>query len=35
MGVLLIVFAILIATNTINWIANWMLEAAPDLWLLM
>ena len=35
MGVLLIVFAVLIGTNTINWIANWMLEAAPDLWLLL
>jgi cytochrome c-type biogenesis protein len=35
MGVLLIVFALLIGTNTINWIANWMLEAAPGLWLLL
>jgi cytochrome c-type biogenesis protein len=35
MGVLLIAFAVLIGTNTINWIANWMLEAAPDLWLLL
>ncbi|MBM9594877.1 cytochrome c biogenesis CcdA family protein [Roseitranquillus sediminis] len=35
MGVLLVVFALLIGTNTINWIANWMLEAAPGLWLLI
>ena len=35
MGVLLVVFALLIATNTINWIANWMLEVAPGLWLLI
>lgn len=35
MGVLLIVFAVLIGTNTINWIANWMLEVAPGLWLLI
>jgi cytochrome c-type biogenesis protein len=35
MGVLLIAFAVLIGTNTINWIANWMLEAAPGLWLLL
>ncbi len=35
MGVLLIVFALLIGTNTMNWIANWMLELAPDLWLLI
>ncbi len=35
MGVLLIVFAVLIGTNTINWIANWMLQVAPDLWLLI
>ena len=30
MGVLLIVFAILIATNTINYIAQWMLETFPS-----
>ncbi len=35
MGVLLIIFAVLIGTNTINWIANWMLELAPDFWLLV
>ncbi len=35
MGLLLVIFALLIGTNTINWIANWMLEAAPDLWLLV
>ena len=35
MGVLLVAFAVLIGTNTINWIANWMLEVAPDLWLLI
>jgi cytochrome c-type biogenesis protein len=35
MGVLLVVFAVLIGTNTINWIANWMLEVAPGLWLLL
>jgi cytochrome c-type biogenesis protein len=35
MGVLLIAFAVLIGTNTINWTANWMLEAAPGLWLLL
>lgn len=34
MGVMLIIFGILIATNTINYIAQWMLEVAPDLWLL-
>lgn len=33
-GVMLIVFAILIATNSINEIANWMLQYAPDLGLL-
>ena len=33
MGVMLIVFGVLIATNTINYIANWMLEVAPGLWL--
>ncbi|MCV2891678.1 cytochrome c biogenesis CcdA family protein [Lentibacter sp. XHP0401] len=30
MGVMLIVFAILIATNTVNVIANWMLEVFPS-----
>lgn len=35
MGVLLIVFAVLIGTNTTNLIAQWMLEVAPDLWLLI
>lgn len=34
MGVLLIVFAVLIATETMNWIAFWMLEIAPDLGIL-
>ena len=29
MGVLLIVFGVLIATNTINYIAFWMLETFP------
>ncbi len=29
MGGMLIVFAVLIATNTVNWIANWMIEAFP------
>ena len=31
MGVLLIIFALLIATNSINIIALWMLEIAPDI----
>jgi cytochrome c-type biogenesis protein len=35
MGVLLIIFGILIGTNTINYIAQWMLEVAPDLWFLL
>ncbi len=30
MGVLLVIFALLIATNTINYIAQWMLEIGPD-----
>jgi cytochrome c-type biogenesis protein len=30
MGVLLIVFAVLIATNTIGWIAQWMIETFPS-----
>jgi len=35
MGVMLIVFGLLIATNSMNIIAQWMLTAAPDLWLLL
>ena len=35
MGVLLIIFGVLIATNSVNYIAQWMLEIAPDLWLLL
>ena len=35
MGVMLITFGVLIATNSINYIAQWMLEVAPDLWLLL
>ncbi len=31
MGVFLIVFALLIATNTMNYIAMWMLSIAPDI----
>ena len=31
MGVMLIIFGILIATNTINYIAQWMLEVGPDI----
>ena len=31
MGVLLIVFAVLIATNSMNIIADWMLQIAPDI----
>ncbi len=31
MGVLLIVFAVLIGTNTIAWIAGFMIEYAPSL----
>jgi cytochrome c-type biogenesis protein len=30
MGVMLIVFAILIATDTVNYIANWMIEVFPS-----
>jgi len=30
MGVMLIVFAILIATNTVNVIANWMIDFFPS-----
>ncbi len=30
MGVLLVVFAVLIATDTISYIAQWMLEVGPD-----
>ena len=29
MGLLLIVFAVLIATDSVNYIAQWMLEAFP------
>ena len=29
MGVMLIVFAILIATNSLNYIAQWMIETMP------
>lgn len=35
MGALLIVFGILIITNSVNYIAQWMLEIAPNLWLLL
>ena len=31
MGVLLIVFAVLIGTNSMNIIAGWMLQIAPDI----
>ncbi|WP_425092117.1 cytochrome c biogenesis CcdA family protein [Tropicimonas sp. S265A] len=31
MGVLLIVFGVLIATNSVNYIAQWMLTIAPDI----
>jgi cytochrome c-type biogenesis protein len=31
MGVFLILFAVLIATNSMNWIANWMLQFWPTL----
>jgi cytochrome c-type biogenesis protein len=31
MGVLLIVFAILIGTNSVNVISGWMLDIAPDI----
>ncbi|MEP5152215.1 cytochrome c biogenesis protein CcdA, partial [Planktotalea sp.] len=34
MGLMLILFGILIATNSVNAIAQWMLEVAPDLWFL-
>lgn len=34
MGVLLIIFGVLIGTNSVNYIAQWMLEVAPNLWLL-
>ena len=33
-GAMLVLFAVLIATNSVNRIANWMLEFAPDLGLL-
>ncbi len=29
MGVMLIIFAVLIATNSVNWIAQWMIETFP------
>ena len=29
MGVLMILFALLIATDSVNWIAQWMLETFP------
>jgi cytochrome c-type biogenesis protein len=32
MGGLLIVFAVLIATNSVGEIAGWMLRIAPDFW---
>jgi cytochrome c-type biogenesis protein len=35
MGALLILFGILIGTNAVNYIAQWMLEVAPNLWLLL
>lgn len=35
MGALLIVFGILIITNSVNYIAQWMLEIAPNLWPLL
>jgi cytochrome c-type biogenesis protein len=31
MGIMLIVFGILIATNSMNYIAQWMLEIGPDI----
>jgi cytochrome c-type biogenesis protein len=35
MGAMLILFGVLIATNSVNYIAQWMLNVAPDLWLLL
>jgi cytochrome c-type biogenesis protein len=35
MGALLILFGVLIATNSVNYIAQWMLKVAPDLWFLL
>jgi cytochrome c-type biogenesis protein len=35
MGAMLILFGVLIATNSVNYIAQWMLRVAPDLWLLL
>lgn len=35
MGVMLILFGVLIATNSVNYIAQWMLNLAPDLWFLL
>jgi len=34
MGVLLIIFGLLIATNSMNYIAQWMLQIAPDIGIL-
>ena len=31
MGVLLIVFGVLIATETINWVANWLVMFWPEI----
>ena len=33
MGLLLLVFAVLIATNNVNQIAQWLIGLAPDVWL--
>ncbi|AXI47223.1 cytochrome C biogenesis protein CcdA [Sulfitobacter sp. SK012] len=35
MGAMLVLFGVLIATNSVNYIAQWMLGIAPDLWLLL
>ena len=35
MGGLLVVFGILIGTNSVNYIAQWMLEVGPDLGVLL
>lgn len=32
MGAMLILFGVLIATNSVNYIAQWMLKVAPNLW---
>ncbi len=34
MGLFLVIFALLIATSTINYIAQWLLNLAPNFWLL-